>query len=161
VLNGSSLLNHEGTGLKLMKTIFRHWKIIYVVCALAFMSWVLHVGTNEFDRINSQYRRLGAQLDAGRIKSGALEELTSECRRKSGGSAGLEEHACLSFPPQALEAREKAITEHRKRAKEKGTIKLVLFYTGFVVIFLLAPPALIYLLLAGVIALYKNIKFVR
>ena len=143
-----------------MKNIFRHWKIIYLLCSLAYMGWVTHVGNNEFDRINGQYRRLVAQLDARRIQSGALAELTAECRKKSGGSPGPEEDACLSFPPQAVETREKIIAELRSRARKRGTIKLVLFYTGFVVIFLLAPPILIYLFIAGAISLYKNIKIV-
>ena len=144
-----------------MKKFFRHWKIIYAVCSLVYMGWVINVGSNEFDRINGQYRRLVAQLDAGRIKSGALEELTAECRRRSPKSFGLEEDACLSFPPQVVAARGKAIEERRIRAREQGTIKLILFYAGFVVIFLLAPPTLIYLLIAGVISLYKNVKIVR
>ena len=34
-----------------MKKI-RAWKIIYAVCCLAYMSWTINVGTNEFDSIN-------------------------------------------------------------------------------------------------------------
>jgi len=144
-----------------MKEIFRHWKVIYAVCSLVYMAWVTNVGTNEFDRINGQHRKLVAQLDAGQIKSGALEELAAECRRKSQENSYLKEDVCLSFPPQAVEAREKVIEERRIRARKRGTIKLILFYTGFVVIFLLAPPTMLYLLIVGVITLYKNIKIVR
>ena len=144
-----------------MKEIFQHWKIIYAVCSLVYMAWVTNVGTNEFDRINGQYRKLVAQLDAVQIKSATLGELTAECCRKSQQNSCLEEDICLSFPPQALEAREKIIEERRIRARKRGTIKLLLFYKGFVVIFLLTPPTMLYLLIAGVIALYKNIKIVR
>ena len=144
-----------------MKEIFRHWKIIYAVCSLVYMAWVTNVGTNEFDRINGQYRKLVAQLDTSQIKSAVLEELAAECRRKSQENSYLEEDVCLSFPPQTVEAREKIIEERRIRARKRGTIKLLLFYTGFVAIFLLAPPTMLYLLIAAVIALYKNIKIVR
>jgi len=61
--------------------IFRRWKIIYAVCCLVYIGWVIHVGDNEFDRINSQYRRLVSQLDAGRIRTAAIDELITECRR--------------------------------------------------------------------------------
>ena len=141
--------------------IFRRWRIAYAVCCLVYIGWVTHVGTNEFARINGQHQRLVKQLDADRIKSFALAELMAECRKKSGQSSGLQEDACLSFPPQAVAAREQVIAENRVRAKERGTIKLVLFYTGFVVIFLLAPPVFIYLLLVGIIKVYKSVKFVR
>jgi hypothetical protein len=60
-----------------------------------------------------------------------------------------------------VEAKAREIEERRIRARERGAIKLVMFYTGFVLIFLLAPPVLIYLLLIGIITLYKNIKIVR
>jgi len=139
----------------------RKWQIIYALCSLVYMGWVMHVGTNEFDRINGQYRRLAAQLDAGRIRTAALEELSAECRKKTRDHSGLEEEACLSWPSRVVETKAKEIEEQRVRARERGVIKLVLFYTGFVLIFLLAPPILIYLLLIGIITLYKNIKIVR
>jgi hypothetical protein len=137
------------------------WRIIYAVCCLVYMGWIIHVGTNEFDRINGQHRRLVDQLEAGRIRDGALEELSAECRRKLGRHSGLGKDACLSWPSQVLEAKAKEIEKRRIRAKERGTIKLVLFYTGFVLFFLLGPPVLIYLLIVGIITLYKNIKIVR
>lgn len=143
-----------------MKKI-RHWRIIYTVCSLVYIGWVIHVGTNEFDRVNSQYRRLVGQLDAGRIRTAALEELNAECRRETKGRLDLEEDACLSWPLTVVEARGKAIKERQIRAKERGTIKLVLFYAGFVIIFLLGPPFFIYLLIVGFLKLYKTIKIVR
>jgi hypothetical protein len=140
---------------------FRQWRIIYAVCSLVYMGWVIHVGTNEFDRINGQYRDLVSQLDGGRIRSGALEELTAECRRESKDRLDLQENGCSSWPSTMVEARTKEIEERRILAKKKGFIKLVLFYTGFVLIFLLGPPLLIYLIIVGIIKLKKSIKFVR
>jgi hypothetical protein len=143
-----------------MKKI-RAWQIIYALCCLIYMGWVIHVGGNEFDRINSQYRRIVEQLDAGRIRTEALEELIAACRRKSRSQAGLKGNECLSWPPQVMEAKGKEIEERLVRARERAGIKVVLFYAGFVIIFLLAPPFLIYLLIVGIITLYKNIKIVR
>lgn len=144
-----------------MKKIFRHWKIIYAVCCLIYMGWVIGVGGNEFDRINSQYRRIVAQLDVARIRDAALEELIAECRKEKKEQRGLQEAGCSSPPPQVTEARVKEIEERRTRDKERGIIKVVLFYTGFVLIFLLGPPLFIYLILAGGIKIYKSIQFVR
>jgi len=145
-----------------MKKIFHHWKIIYTICSLLYIGWVIHVGGNEFDRINSQYRAIAKELEPGRIRNAALVELSAECRREEArGRIAREEDGCYSWPDQAVEAKGKEIEERLLRAKQRGAIKVVLFYAGFVVIFLLGPPALIYLLIAGTITLYKNIKIVR
>ena len=144
-----------------MKKIFRHWKIIYTVCSIVFMGWVIHVGDNEFDRINSQYRTIVKQLETGRIRNTALEELTEECRREARRRIEFEEDDCYSWPDQAVAEKEKEIKERLLRAKQRGIIKVVLFYAFFVVIFLLAPTILIYLLIVGVIKIYKSVKFVR
>jgi len=140
---------------------FRHWRIIYAVCCLVYIGWTIDIGTNEFDRINGQYRNLVDQLDAGRIRTKALEELIAECRRESKMRLDRQEDACFSWPPTVVEARGKAIEERLVRAKERGTIKLVLFYAGFVLIFLLGPPLIIYLLIVGIIKLYNSVKIVR
>ena len=144
-----------------MKKIFGHWKIIYAICCLVYIGWMIHVGGNEFDRINGQYRRLVKQLKPDRIRTAAMEELAFECRKNLQQRISPQEPDCSSREPPVLEARLQAVTERHVRARERGLIKLVLFYTGFVVIFLLAPVILIYLLIAAFILLYKNIKFVR
>ena len=141
--------------------IFRHWRIIYAVCSLVYMGWTINVGTNEFDRVDGQYQRLVSRLDAGMIKTAALEELKTECRRTSEDPGVRQGDTCLSWPPAVVEAREKKIKKQRLRDKERGTIKLVLFYAGFVSLFLLAPPLFIYLLLIADTKLYKSIKIVR
>lgn len=143
-----------------MKKI-RMWKIIYAVCCLIYMGWTINVGTNEFDRINSQYRRLVEQLEGESIRAVALEELTNECRMKSKMGGIREENNCLSWPQQVVVVREKAVEKRFLEARERGKIKLVLFYAGFVIIFLLGPPVLIYLLLIGIIKLKENIKIIR
>ena len=143
-----------------MKKI-RLWKIIYALCCLVYMGWTINVGTNEFDRINGQYRRIIHQLEPGRIKTAAVEELTEECRRVSKWQTGLKVEDCYNWPPFLVEKTEKEIEKRLLRAKERGIIKVVLFYTVFVLIFLLSPPTLIYLLILGIIKLKKTIKIVR
>jgi hypothetical protein len=144
-----------------MKKIFRHWKIIYALCCLVFISWMVHVGGNEFDRINGQYRRLVRQLEPSLIRSAAVAELTAECRSEPRQRTGLEEDDCSTWASQVVEARMKEVAERHLLAKRRGTVKLVLFYTGFVAIFLLGPVFLLYLLIVAAILLYKNIKIVR
>ena len=137
------------------------WKIIYMLCCLIYVGWVINVGGNEFDRINSQYRRIVMQLDDERIRSAALGELTARCRGLSKQRNGLEEDECSSWPLAVVEAKEKEVKERLLRARERGIVKVVFFYTGFVLIFLLAPPVLVYLLIAAIILVYRNIKIVR
>ena len=143
-----------------MKKI-RLWKIIYILCCLVYMGWTINVGTNEFDRINGQYRTIVKQLEPDRIKTAAVEELTEECHRVSKWQTDLKVEECYYWPPSLVEKTEKEIEKRLLRAKERGIIKLVLFYTVFVLIFLLAPPILIYLLILGIIKLKKTIKIVR
>jgi len=144
-----------------MKKIFRHWKIIYAVCCLIYVGWMIHAGANEFDRINGQYRRLKARLEPDIIRTVAYEELSEECRKAVREKIIVAENACNSWKPEVVAARALVVEERFITAKQRGTVKLVLFYAGFVIIFLLAPIILLYLLIAAIILLYKNIKIVR
>ena len=144
-----------------MRKIFRYWKIIYLAGSLIFMAWIIHVGDHEFDRINSQYRMLVRQLEPEPIRQAAIEELTAACLRKIHGGADPERVNCHSWPDTVTAAKGEEIRERRLRDKEKGLVKMVLFYTGFSVIFLLGPPIIVYLLLVGAIRIYRTVKFVR
>jgi hypothetical protein len=139
----------------------RTWKIIFIACSLIYMSWVIHAGRNEFDRIHKQYRRIVEQLDKERIRSASLAELTAECRRTLREQTGLKEDVCSSWPLALVEAKTKEIEKRLLKARKRGIIKVVLFYTGFVSVFLLAPIILTYLLIVAVILIYRNIKFIR
>ena len=139
----------------------RTWKIIFIACSLIYMSLVIHAGRNEFDRIHTQYRRIVEQLDKERIRSASLAELTAECRRTLREQTGLKEDVCSSWPLALVEAKEKEIEKRLLKARKRGIIKVVLFYTGFVSVFLLAPIILTYLLIVAVILIYRNIKFIR
>jgi hypothetical protein len=124
------------------------------------MAWIVNAGDIEFYRINSQYRGIVASLEAERITSAAIDELTGECLSRAKRSAATGKD-CYTWPPAAVEARSLQITERLKDSKRRGLIKVILFYTGFVILFLVGPPVFIYLLLIGVIKLFRSIKFVR
>lgn len=144
-----------------MKRIFRHWKIVYVICCLVYAGWMIKVGGNEFDRINGQFRQLTARLEPARIREAALAELADECRRALPAGMKQTEAVCSDWAPEAVTAQTAIVEERRTRARQRGAVKLVLFYTGFGLIFLLAPMILVYLLITALILLYKNIKIVR
>ena len=143
-----------------MKKI-REWRLIYVFCCLVYMGWMINLGTNEFARINGQYRLIVDQLDAERIRTEALEELMAECRKESAMRTDRDENTCVAWPPSVVEARVREVKQRLTREKERGTIKLVLFYASFGIFFLLTPPFLIYLLIVGIITLFLNIKIVK
>ena len=144
-----------------MNKIFRHWKSIYLVFCLVYVGWVIHVGEIEFKRVNKQYRVLVKQIEPDRIKTIALEELAAECRRESRVRNILKEDDCSTWSPEVVEAKNNKVEERLHEAKKRGFIKVVLFYTSFVVIFLLIPPLLLYLFIFGIVMLSKNIKIVR
>ena len=144
-----------------MKKIFRHWKSIYLVCCLVYVGWVIQVGEIEFKKVNRQYRALVNQLEQDRIRTVALEELAADCRRELRQRNTLEEDTCSTWSPEVVEAKSNKVEERMERAKERGFLKVVLFYTSFVVIFLLIPPLLIFLFIFGIVMLCKNIKIVR
>jgi hypothetical protein len=143
-----------------MKKIFRHWKIIYLVCCLIFTGWMIHAGHNEFDRINGQYHRLRLLVEPARIKEAAIEDLIADCQKILQQHSGYHEDDCADPKPQDVKAKVNLIKEERNRARQRGLVKLVLFYVGFVTIFLLAPMILVYLFIAAILLLKKHIRFV-
>ncbi|MGW8160960.1 MAG: hypothetical protein ACWGN1_01805 [Desulfobulbales bacterium] len=143
-----------------MKKI-KEWQLIYAACCLVYFGWMLHVGTNEFNRINQQYHALVAQLDAGKITIHAREELTADCYRNRDGRPGYKADDCRNMPPGVVAAKAREVKARLVRAKEKGLIKVVLFYAGFVIFFLFAPPFLLYLLIVAIIKVFLNVKIVR
>ncbi len=144
-----------------MKKLFRHWKSIYLVCSLVFIGWVILIGVPEFHKVNRQYGLLVNQLEPERIKAVALKELDAECRRESWKRNLPEEPACPSWSSEVVTAKNNSVKERLEQARERGLIKVALFYGTFVVIVLLTPPLFIYLFILGIITLCKNIKIVR
>jgi hypothetical protein len=165
-----------------MKNTGKHraWRLLYASCCLIYVGWVASLSSHDFDRILREYRRIGRQMESGRILAAARQELLDECRRQSdmegGGknfaangrrSSGLIGHGapvdleCRFWPPEAVEAKMVQVSERLQERRHRVVRKLLLFSLLFAVIFLFIPPALIYLLIVGLIKLFRHIRFVR
>ncbi len=144
-----------------IKRIFRHWKRIYLVCCLVYVGWVIHAGWPEFLKVNHQYQVLAGRLEPDRIRAIALEELAAECRRGLRQQNIPDDGACSGWSSALVKAKSDEVAERLERARKRGLIKVVLFYSSVVVIFLLFPSLFLYVLVLGVVTLSKNIRIVR
>jgi hypothetical protein len=164
-----------------MKNTGKHraWRLLYAICCLIYVGWVTSLSSHDFDRILREYRRIGRQMESGRIQAAARQELIDECRRQSdmerggknfaanGRRGGLTGHGapvdleCRSWPPEAVEAKMVQVSERLQERRHRVVRKLLLFSLLFAVIFLFVPPAFIYLLIVGIIKLFRHIRFVR
>ena len=144
-----------------MKKVLLHWKSIYMVCCLVYLGWMIQVSQSEFNKINRQYRVLVNQLEQDRIRNVALDELAVECRSELWEQNTVKEDACSAWSPEVIEAKSNKVKERMEQARERGFLKVVLFYSSFVIFFLLIPPLFIFLFILGIIALCKNIKIVK
>ncbi len=140
---------------------WRWWQLVYALCSLVYMGWMINVSAFEFDRINSQYRLIAGQLDDDRLREAALAELSRECQRELPARNAGDETECSSWPPAQVEAAKGRLEDRLSRAQTRAAVKLALFYAVFAIFFLLAPPLLIYLLIVGIIKLFLDIKIVR
>jgi hypothetical protein len=155
------------------------WRLFYAVCSLVYMGWVSYLGSNDFTRVQREYRRARSQVESSRIHSAALQELSAECRQRSEMQVKAEnatgnelpgisieegipaDRECLSWPPAVVEAREAEIRERLLERQKRAGWKLLLFSMFFVIIFLIIPPAVIYLFAAFITKLFSSIKIVR
>ena len=142
------------------------WRIGYGVCCLLYVAWVVHLSPTNFDMVHGEYRRVAARLQPERIEELALKELVEKCRKESGRSnrnrhTSVDQAAadpCLSWPVAALEKRQKVVAERLVDERRGAVRKLVLFYLGFGIFFLILPPVILYLLLSFFIWLYRSIQ---
>jgi hypothetical protein len=147
----------------------RGWRFFYAVCCLVYMGWVSYLGSNDFGRVQREYRRAGDQLEPGRLHAAALEELLAECRMRSekqpadvdGAVNELQSGDCLSWPPAVVEAREAKIRERLVERQNRAGRKLLLFSLFFGVIFLIIPPVLIYVFVVVIAKFFRSVKIVR
>jgi len=147
----------------------RGWRLFYAVCCLVYMGWVSYLGSNDFGRVQREYRRAGDQLEPGRIHAAALQELLAECRKRSekqpadvdGAVNELQSGDCLSWPPAVVEAREAKIRERREERQKRAGRKLLLFSLFFGVIFLIIPPVLVYGFAVVIVKLFSAVTIVR
>ena len=147
----------------------RAWRLFYAVCCLVYMGWVSYQSSNDFDRVQREYRRAGDQVEPGRIHSAALQELLAECRKRSamqpadldGVANELQSGDCLSWPPAMVEAREAEIRDRLNDRQKRAGRKLLLFSLFFVVIFLIMPPVLVYGFAVVIVKLFSAVTIVR
>ncbi len=151
----------------------RTWQLIYAVCCLVYIVWVSYQGSFDLGRVHGDYRRIGEQMEPDRILTAALQELSTECRKRAaeqktavpGTDNGLTgvivDQGCNSFPAAVVEAREAAIGERLAERHRRVSKKLLLFGVFFVVVFLIIPPVLVYCLAVVVVKVFQAIKIVR
>lgn len=124
---------------------------------------------SNFDKVHSEYRSARELLQPERTMAVALEELRTECRRelKRRGSrfrsadtrqADTLSEACLVFPESRVDEHRVAVAERLAVEKDRLRSKMIVFYISFAVFFILLPLGLLYLLLAFLIWLFRDLK---
>jgi hypothetical protein len=151
----------------------RTWQLIYAVCCLVYVGWVGYQGSFDLTRVYRDYRRIGVQMEPGRIHAAAVKELSTECRKRvaeqktavSGPDNGLTsvivDRKCNSFPAAIVAVREVAIGERLAERYRRISKKLLLFGVFFVVVFLVIPPVLVYAIAVVVVKVFQAIKIVK
>jgi hypothetical protein len=151
----------------------RIWQLIYAVCCLVYVGWVSYQGSFDLTRVYRDYRRIGVQMEPGRIHAAAVEELSTECRKRAakqktavpGPDTGLTsvmaDQGCNSFPPAVVATRAAAIGEILAESYRRVSKKLLFFGVFFVVVFLIIPPVLVYGFAVVVVKVFQAIKIVR
>jgi hypothetical protein len=137
------------------------WRLGYVICCLIYAVWVIHLSVNDFDRIHRQYRETGARLAPSRSREIARQELIADCREEQVQLGRFEDEKCLTVLPADLEQKEKTVVKGLIDERHRALRKLIVFYATFVVIFLLAPPLLLYGLIIFFINVFLNVKVVK
>lgn len=145
------------------------WRAIFAAFCLLYTAWVVFLGLGNFAKVHGEYRRVRESQQPTRIERIALQELVGECRRaeERAGRGGANdvpiaaEEDCRSFPPPVLEARKKNIAVNLQAEEKRFLRKLVVFYAGFGLFFVVLPLGLLYLLLSFLVWLFKDMKFVK
>jgi hypothetical protein len=148
-------------------------QLIYAVCCLVYVGWVSYQGSFDLTRVYRDYRRIGVQMEPGRIHAEALRELSMECKKRAAkqenDAAGVENGLmrgeadldCSSFPPLLVDARETEIEEKLAERHRRVAKKLLFFGVFFVVVFLIIPPVLVYGFAVVTVKVFQAIKIVR
>lgn len=150
-----------------------NWRIGYAIFCLLFGGWVIYLGLDNFDKVHSEYRQSVNRLHPDQIRKIAARQLTDQCLNKLkhrgisredgtiAASAGAGEAACLSFPQPVREEQEKTVGQQLQIEKKRLLRKLVVFTISFALFFLALPLFLLYLLLAFLIWVFRDMKFIR
>ena len=147
------------------------WRVVYAVCCLLYVAWMVHLSFNNFAMVHRDYRRAGERLQPVQVAKIALRELVDQChqdtlpgdqlRWATVKGAVADEDACLHWPTTVLVQRQEVVTERLLAQRDLAGRKLVLFYGSFGTVFLILPPVLLYLLLSSIAWIFRNLKVVK
>ena len=142
------------------------WRLGYAVFCLVYAAWVAYLGLDNFDKVHGEYRQARENLLPAETEKIALEELADQCRREAkrrgrSRAVGDYENPCLTFPETVLAERKKDVTTHLLAEEKRFRRKLAVFYGTFAVFFVVLPLVCFYLLLAFLIWVFRDLKFVK
>lgn len=143
------------------------WRKVFWGCTLGYVVWVTWLGLNDFRRVHRDYQRAERRTAASWVRETALLELREECRKRlahseaarGGGRPGrtADEEDCRTWPAQVVGERERAVASRQAAQKERAGNKLLLFYLSFVLVFLVLPPAFVYLAAVFVVRMWRSL----
>jgi NAD-specific glutamate dehydrogenase len=157
----------------------RTWRPFYAVCCIIYVGWVGYQGSFDLGRVHREYSRAGEQLEPGRIHTAALRDLSEECWKRSarqladiaaaekGLTSGViaegsqADQDCSTWPQAVVEAREAKIRGRLEERQKRAGKKMLYFSAFFVVIFLILPPALVYVFVLLIVKVFQAVKIVR
>jgi hypothetical protein len=148
-----------------------NWRYGYVLFCLLFAGWVVYLGQDNFAKVYGEYQRAREHQQPTQVEKIARQELAAECLRaakRSGRSRSasdpdpaVSEDLCRSFPAAVLEERKRTVAENLRTEEKLFLRKLVVFCLTFAIFFVALPLGFLYLLLAFLIWLFKDMKFVK
>lgn len=137
------------------------WRIGYLICCLIYAGWVVHLSANDFEKVHLQYRETGARLAPAQSRKIARQALITACRGKQELLGHIENQKCLAVSPADLAQKEKVVVKRLRGERHRALRKLIVFSATFVVIFLLAPPLLVYGMIILFIKVFSTVKITK
>ncbi|GAB4335559.1 MAG: hypothetical protein Kow0089_05330 [Desulfobulbaceae bacterium] len=145
------------------------WRTGFALFCLLYTACAVYLGLDNFDKVQGEYSRAAEKLRPDRIEEIARMELAAECRAKLKRSGRIRpvdiaaeaERLCASFPAADLEARRKTVAARLETDRKRFFRKILVFAISFSVFFLAIPLGLLYLLLALLAWIFKDMKFIR
>lgn len=147
------------------------WRLGFAVFGLFFAAWVGYLALDNFAKVHGEYRQVRESRLPGLIGKIVRQELVAECRKEAQHSdqprpvgapvPDIAEDACRSFPESVVAERTKAVAENLLADEKRFRRKLVVFYITFGLFFIILPLGFLYLLLAFLVWVFKDMKFVK
>ena len=147
------------------------WRLGFAVFGLFFAAWVGYLALDNFAKVHGEYRQARESRHPALIAKIVRQELVAECRKEALRSdrphpvgepaPAISENACRSFPEIVVAERTEVVAGNLLADEKRFRRKLVVFYVTFGLFFIILPLGFLYLLLAFLIWLFKDMKFVR